>query len=78
MQTIAKQVQEESANKGPPNGEHLKEYMNEFAKSTAVFTKKLISMSETERKQISTAFPRLQPFFTGNNAVEFLNRINEL
>lgn len=45
----------------------FKAYMVEFAKNTYVFAEKLTRMTKTERKQISDAFPKMQPFFSGKD-----------
>jgi hypothetical protein len=39
--------------------------MTEFANATAGFTADLVALSEADRQQISKAFPKLQPFFSG-------------
>jgi hypothetical protein len=53
-------------------------YMIEFAKNTAFLTERLTQISEADRQQISNAFPKLQPFFSGDHAVELFRKLNNL
>jgi hypothetical protein len=66
MMAIGKKLQKAGPTKGPSNDLISREYQLELANATAAFTKKLTMLTEAERKQISSAFPKLQPFFSGN------------
>jgi hypothetical protein len=77
MQTLSKQY----SNGMQPSSQSLadaKALISQFSKPTADYMSKLAALSQQDRQQISTVFPKLQPFFSGDHAVEFLNEVSTL
>jgi len=61
-----------------PSSTAVKERISQFASITATFTGQLAALPESERQQISAAFPKLTAFISGDHAVEFLNQLTAL
>jgi len=55
-----------------------KQTIVQFSNITAALTGKIAAYSAADRQQIATAFPKLQPFISGDHAVEFLNEVTAL
>jgi len=55
-----------------------KQQLSQFSAITADFVAKIATYSDADRQQISAAFPKLQPFISGDHAVEFLNEVSAL
>jgi len=56
----------------------FKQKIAQFSTITADFTAKLAAYSDADRQQIAAAFPKLQAFISGDNAVTFLNQVTAL
>jgi len=50
----------------------------QFSSITADFTGKIANYSLADRQQIASAFPKLQPFISGDQSVEFLKEVTSL
>lgn len=66
MQALGEQIKQASATAGnQADPSVFKQYIGQFAKSTADFTAKVAALSQTDRDQIAAAFPKIQPFISG-------------
>lgn len=78
MVTLGEQLNQTAlANPGVQGKQALnlyKPYLQQFSTALGIYLQKISELSDADRQQITTAFPKLQAFFSGDQSVNFFKQ----